>query len=407
MPGPKEKQSTRSKSVNWKLTAIVCLSIVLLAFAIRWLILSTEPIAQRTTASKRTPMLVETVSPDYGTFSPKIVVMGTVRAKNDVLLSPRVSGEIVEIAPRFEAGRFVQKGDILLKIDPIDYQNLVAQRRSALHQAEANLAMESGYQKVAQQDYELLGSNVSNSDNSLALREPQLKAARAEVEAAQAAVDQALLDLERTTIRAPFNAQVLSREVAVGSQISSSSTIARLVGADAYWVTATVPLDKLNYIKFSDSDKPSGSAATLRNRIAWPSDTKRSGIVDQYIGALDSTTRLARVNIEVADPLAMESGSDLPPLILDSLLEVIIEGKPIENVFRMDRSYLRQDATVWLKEDGELRITEVTVVFQDASHVYISEGLMQDADIVTTGLSSVVEGAALRTKDEPLPSDSE
>ena len=68
------------------------------------------------------------------------------------------------------------------------------------------------------------------------LREPQRLAAEARVQSARAAVEQARVDLGRTVIRAPFDAQVLSREVEIGSQVSPGDPLARLVGVDRYWV---------------------------------------------------------------------------------------------------------------------------------------------------------------------------
>jgi RND family efflux transporter MFP subunit len=392
-------RSPSSKPLGWKTTLAVCILLVVAAIGLTWLIKTTEPSAQRLEATRRTPMLVKTTKAEFGDFSPKIVVMGAVRAKNDIQLSPRISGEVTRLSPNFEPGRRVRQGEVLLEIDPMDYQNVVAQRRAELHQAKAAFDVERGYQRVAQQDYELLGDDIPEDERALALRQPQLAVAKAAVEAAQAALDQAQLDLDRAQVRAPFDAQVITREVAVGSQVSSSSAIARLVGTDAYWVTATVPLEKLHLIQFAGEDSE-GSTAEVRNLVAWRTGQYRLGTVDQLIGALDSTTRLARVNVEIENPLARGLEDNAPPLLLDSLLEVTILGKPIEGVYRLDRGHLRQNDTVWLKVDNELRINPVTVVFRDAKYAYISEGIEHASEIVTSSLSSIVEGAALRTESE-------
>ncbi|MGE9297221.1 MAG: efflux RND transporter periplasmic adaptor subunit, partial [Puniceicoccales bacterium] len=140
-----------------------------------------------------------------------IEVMGTVRAREEVILSPRVSGEVIERSSDFTGGGFLEKGQMIVRIDPSDYEIVIAQRISELHQAQAAMNIEMGRQNVAQLDFELLGDDIKLDNKSLILREPQLNAARADVEAAQAALDRARLDLDRTTIRAPFDAQVISR----------------------------------------------------------------------------------------------------------------------------------------------------------------------------------------------------
>ena len=119
------------------------------------------------------------------------------------------------------------------------------------------------------------------------------------------------------------------------------------------------------------------------------------------IGALEAQTRLARVLLTVADPLAHEPESaGLPPLMVGSFVEARIEGRPIENVIRMDRDYLRQNDTVWVNENGLLRIRKVEIAFRDQDYAYITAGLSENDLVVTTSLSTVVEGAGLRLEGE-------
>ena len=397
-----DSKTSPSTAWPWKRTLAICVGLIALAVAASVIIRSTEPEAERSAATKRTAMLVETTTVERGTFRPRIVVLGVVRAQEDILLSPRVAGEVIERSSSFEVGRFVEAGEWLLRLDPADYANVVAQRESALHQAEANLQLERGRQRVAELDFELVEGEVTADSRSLVLREPQLNAARAAVEAAEALLEQAHLDLGRTHVRAPFDAQVLSREVAVGSQVAAGAPLGRLVGMEAYWVTASVPVDKLRALEFADGGTGTGSRARLRHRAAWAPGEYREGRVEHLIGTLDEGTRLARINLSVPDPLARDPAhAGLPPLILGALVEVTIEGAPIEDVIRLDRAYLRENDTVWVNDGGALRLQPVTVRFRDAQSVYLSDGLAEGAEIVTSSLSSVVEGAALRTAATP------
>jgi multidrug efflux system membrane fusion protein len=84
-------------------------------------------------------------------------------------------------------------------------------RKSDLELAKSNLSIQMGRQDVARKDFELIGQELSAENKALVLREPQLESAKANVEAAQAAVNQAQLNLQRTTITAPFDAHVISR----------------------------------------------------------------------------------------------------------------------------------------------------------------------------------------------------
>lgn len=387
--------------MNWKTTLLVCIVILLLAVGIITAINLTEPVAERVTATRKTAMLVEVVTVDAGTFRPKIEAMGVVRPEQEIELSPRVSGEIVSVSESFTPGGFVKAGDVLLTIDPADYEANLLERESALHQAEADLQMELGRQDVAKKDYELLDRELSPGNRALVLREPQLKAARARLEAATAALRRAELDLERTQVRAPFDAHIISRAANVGSQVSPGEMLGHLVGVDAYWVEATVPVGSLRWIAFPENSSGPGASVEVRNRSAWPAGSMREGTIHRMIGALESQTRLARVLLTVKDPLAHEpENKDQQPLMIGSFVEARIEGKPLGNVVRVSRDYLRQNDTIWLMEDSVLRIRRPDILFRDAEHVYIRNGIDSDARVVTTNLATVVDGAPLRLEGE-------
>ena len=383
--------------MNWKTTIVICCVILLLAASVITVINLTEPKAQRTSASKRTAMLVEVTHGELGTFQPEILVMGAVRPDKEIVLSPRVGGEIVSISQSFTPGGFVDEGEVLLQIDPADYEVVLLQRKSELLQASADLELELGRQDLAQKDYKELEGTISSEYKSLVLRTPQLNTARSRVEAAEAAVRRAELDLERTRIRAPFAAHIINREANVGSQVSPGESLGKLVGIKHYWVEAAVPVSSLRWIDFSEERESSGAGVHIRNRAAWPEGTFREGSVHRLIGELEDQTRLARVLITVADPLSHEPESaELPPLMIGSFVEARIAGIPIQDVIRIDREYVRQDDTIWIDENGVLRIRELEIVFQDDEFAYVRSGLSTADQVIMTNLATVFDGAALR-----------
>jgi hypothetical protein len=83
-----------------------------------------------------------------------------------------------------------------------------------------------------------------------------------------------------------------------------------------------------------------------------------------------------------------------------SFVEARIVGKPIEDVIRMDRDYLRQNDTAWVDEDGVLRIRPLEIAFLDQDYAYITAGLGENDRVVTTNLSTVVDGASLRLEGD-------
>ena len=202
-----------------------------------------------------------------------------------------------------------------------------------------------------------------------------------------------LLDLERSCVIAPFDAQILNRSVNIGSQVAPGDELGQLVGVKEYWVMAAVPVRSLRWVQFPDSENR-GSTVTLRDPDVWGPETERKARVTRLIGTLDQQTRLARVLITVPDPLGQES--DAPPLILDTLIEARIEGQPIEDVVRLSREYVHERDTVWVMKDGELEIRETDIVFRDAENAYIQSGLASGEEVVITTLATVADGVGLR-----------
>ena len=388
--------------MNKKKTFIISGLILLAAAVLVVVVFLTEPTAQRESATRETAMLVDVIPVERGSYRPVIRTTGTVEPVREIILSPRVSGEIVLRADVFNPGRSVNEGSFLLKIDDADYQNTFSLRKSDLEEARANLALEQGRQDVARRDFEQSEVTLSEERKALVLREPQLKTAEAAVMAAESALDQASLDLQRTSVIAPFDALILQRNVDVGSLVSPGQVMGRLVGTENYWVVAAVPQSRLRWLAFSEEDGlASGAEVKIFNRSAWGTDVFRIGTLEKMVGELEESTRLVKVMISVPDPLGIkESQEYLPELLLGSFVEIEIEGREIDDVVRLSRDYLRNQNTVWVMEDEKLKIRKVDVELTDAVNAYIKSGLEDGDRVVTTNLATVVEDAPLRVKED-------
>lgn len=392
-----------NKKILW-----ICLAILIAGIAITTLIFSTEPEAKTEGASIETAMLVDVITVKVGSYEPTISATGTVQPVEDITLSPLVSGQIINRDPAFTPGGFVKKNQPLLQIDPSDYRNTLELRKSELLQSKTTLDTEMGRQQIAEQDLMLITNDSLFKDNPLSaderqliLRQPQLNAVKATIVGAKASVDQAQLNLERTTIRAPFDAHILSQNVTAGSQVGPGDDLGRLVGTEYYWVTATLPVSKLQWLHFPENDKDRGSEVLIKNSTAWPEEQYREGYLDKEIGALDGQTRLARVLVKVADPLSKKTDLEgKPKLMIGTFVEVDIHANKLDNVVRLSRDYIRSNETVWVMKEGKLEIREVDIVLTDNDYAYIHKGLEEGEQIVITDLSTVSNGIGLRTRSE-------
>lgn len=395
-PSAVRDESGRRRAV---ITLAACLGLAGVGALLIVLIFNTEPTAQREGAVRQSASLVDVTRPEAGSFRPTIEAMGTVRPAREITLAARVEGQIVDMADAFVPGGFIEAGQRLLKIDEADYRVALQQAEGALEQAIAELEIERGERAAAEAEYRQFDRELPPERRALVLREPQGRAARARVEAARADLRAAELDLERTRVEAPFDAHVVSRAVNLGSQVSPGASLGRLVGVDRYWIEATVPVSRLPWIDVPEGDEP-GARVRVRNRNAWPEGVHREGEVLRVIGELEGETRLARILVEVDDPLARDVSGDKPRLMLGEYVTSQIQGRELSDVVRIEREYVRENDTVWLMVDGRLVIRSVSIVFQDGAYAYIDAGLSGDDRVVTTRLATVKEGLRLRVEDE-------
>jgi RND family efflux transporter MFP subunit len=387
---------------NVLVNSFVCVAILGVSAAAIAVINRTEPSAKQINGTRKSAALVEAVTVERGTYSPRLVVLGTVQPARDITLSPRIRGQVLKLSTKFVPGGMIEQGDLLLQIDPADFENALSIRKSELQQKEASLEIEQGRQSLAEKELELLGESIDETNRALVLREPQLASIKSEVAAAKAAVRRAELDLERTSIYAPFDAQILRASVNVGSQVAPGDELGQLVGIEEYWVMATVPVRSLRWVKFPEPGEL-GSAVILKNTDAWGPQVERQGHVARMIGKLDTQTRLARVLVTVTDPLGRKS--DVPPLILDTLIQAQVIGREIDDVVRLSRDHVRNGDTAWVMKDDKLEIRAIDVVFRDADYAYVQDGLEDGDVVVTSTLATVANGVGLRRIDDSADAD--
>ena len=360
-----------------------------------WLLLQTRPQAARKPAP-RLARLVETTIAARGAHTVVIEALGTVVPSRRVDVKPLVAGAVVETSPELVPGGRFRAGELLVVVDPRDYELAVRQREAELAEAEAQMALEMGNQEVARRESEILGELVSEGRLDLVLRKPQLDTARARVAVARAALDAAKLDLARTRVEAPFDSIVEAREVVVGSRIDENTTVATLVGADEYWIEVTVPARDLRWLDFAAGTDREGARARIVDESAWARGAERWGRAVRRLVDLESEGRLARLLVSVTDPLALDE-PDRPALLLGSVVRVDLYGTEIEGVV-LDRALLRDGDDVWvMTADDTLAIRPVQVEYRGRETVVVRDGLTGGERLVASELSTPVEGMPLRS----------
>ncbi len=352
-------------------------------------------------AKTRNAVLVDVRAIELGSHTTTVSIMGTVKPQREVALKPRVSGEIIKVGENLIPGGRFNKGEELLAIDPSDYKLVVRQLASEVARVESDMQVELGRQRVAQKEYELLGESVSEVEKTLMLREPQLENNRALLEGTRARLELAQLDLKRTSVRAPFNAVVMSREVNLGTRVSPSTTLATLVGSDSYWVEAPIPASQLQWISIGQEDKNSGSPVHIYDSVAWGPNRSRSGQLVGLTAMVEENGRMAKLLAEIPDPLSLQpTSSEQPKLLLGSYVRVEIAGKLLPKAAAIERDLIHNGDQLWIMdEEGRLDIRTVEIAFRGQDQVLVTGGVSHGEKLITTNLPSPVQGMTLRLKE--------
>ena len=306
----------------------------------------------------------------------KVKTQGETRPRTEIDLVPEVGGKIVYVSPNFIEGGIIKKGETLLRIEDADFKVAVIRAEANVAQAEQVLVREEAEGAIAKKDYEELGRGEASP---LALRLPQQAQARASLQAAQAEVESAKLQLTRTSVRAPFTGRVRTKDSDLGQFVTPGRTLGRIFSTDV--VEVRLPLTDNDLSKM---ELPFGYVA--KNRALAP-DVKLSATIagklrnwDAKIMRTDSTydtqTRALFAIAEVFDPYGKGISDDGIPLPPGLFVDAAVNGKKFEDVIILPRDGLRPENEVYVVDDkGKAEIRSTTVLDTNAQDAYLINGV--------------------------------
>jgi len=330
-----------------------------------------------------------------------VQAQGTVSPVRQTSIISEVKGRIVEVSDSFNVGSFARKGDVLLRIDPRDYQTSLLRAQAAVASAQSNLAQEEGRAQVARQEWNKLpkGSQRSQQAKELYLRVPQLELAKAQVLAAMADLNTARDNLERTIITAPYDALIRDKHSDLGEYVAPGSTLADIFSVDYAEVRLAIPQSKLSYLDLPGVGGYSGSESSvdLYTDVSgdinhWPAQLHRTE------GVFDERSRVLFTVVRIEDPYALkESTTHTLPLRIGTFVNANISGREIEDLITLPRHILRPGNLVWVVDkDMKLRNRKVTVLRTGGDNIYVSGGLDEGDLVSLTSLDATFSGATVK-----------
>lgn len=335
-----------------------------------WVVLTAKSEPQAGAPPERPAPMVEVITAAPADHQLRVRTQGTVRAKTQVELAAQVAGRVVKVSENFADGGFFQAGDILLTIEPDDYEFALARTEAALAQAEQRLAEERGRSRQAEREWRELGSAEAND---LFLRKPQLRAAELAVTAAEADVAASKLALDRTIIRAPFDGRVLQKRADVGQFVGNGTPLAQVYAIEALELRLPVSDAQLALLPESlltSSGGLVGASAAITVNIGdkvW----NFSAPIVRAEAEIDRRSRVANLIAEFSGSPEIKEGR--PELTPGVFARAEIMGRPVPGVIELSNSALSPDGHILVvNEQSVLERRDVAVVNREKDRVWIS-----------------------------------
>ncbi len=391
--------------MNKKTSTVVAVVVVLVTAAVVAVLSKTKPQPPKKPTNNNLP-LVEVVLPTMETVQFKVESHGVVQPRTETTLVSEVSGVVQQVSDKFVAGGFFKAGEVLLKLDPTDYQVAVEQAKARLASTEAQYAQEKARAEQAQKEWDLSGRS-RNKAPSLALREPFLLEAKANVESAKADLKKAEQKLARTVIRAPYDGMAKSRNSDVGQFVSMGAQLGVIFAIDYAEVRLPLTDQELAFIELPNwgvsTDSNHTADVTLTAEYAGKKREWQAKLI-RMEGVVDQSSRVHYVVARITDPYSVFDAQHQAPLKMGTFVTAQIAGIEEHNVIKLPRDVFRDlDKVLVANVDNELHIRDLEVIRAEADYVYVRHGLETGDKVVLTSIESPVQGMKVRIEGEPDP----
>ncbi|WP_447073743.1 multidrug efflux RND transporter periplasmic adaptor subunit VmeY [Vibrio alginolyticus] len=323
-------------------------------------------------------------------YHPSKSYIGRIEAVEDTNITAQISGYLK--ARHFEEGQMVEKGQLLYSIEPSSFEAQVASAKAALAQAKAAL-------KKAELDH-TRGKNLlprgSISQSEFDALTAALLGARAELEAANAQLKLAEVNLSYTQIRAPFSGRISDTKVSTGDLVSpSSGVLTTLVSLDPVHTSFSVS-ERERLAMGMDQVKGDGSAES--NRVEVQLELENG----QFFGHLGKLDFLGNRIDTKTGTIAMRALVPNPDqkLLPGQHIKVNLRDKNTKDVIVIPRravqTDLEGDFVMVMAEGNVAERRNVELGPQVEQGIIIREGLDQEDTVITQGLQRVRNGVEVR-----------
>ncbi|MEM7101436.1 MAG: efflux RND transporter periplasmic adaptor subunit [Pseudomonadota bacterium] len=317
----------------------------------------------------------------------KVHSQGTVKPSTESQLIPEVSGRVTWMSPNLVAGGYFKQGEVLARVEQLDYTNSRDRARATLVRAEAeHQHAEFEYRRQRSLAERKLTSR-SQLENSLRA----MRVAEAALQDAKVNFEQAAQNLERTDIKAPFTGLVRTESVDIGQFISRGNPIATLYASDLVEVRLPIADRQLAFLNLpptlrGELPEEMQPNVTLRTEYAGQ-NLQWEGKIVRTEAEIDISSRMVQLVARVPN------NPDNAPLSVGLFVEAEIEGLSAEDIVVLPRSALRNNSQVLIVDaDDKLRYRDIDTLRLYQDNVLIQGGLEAGERVCISPLQTALDG---------------
>lgn len=381
--------------------------ILLLAFVVVFALIANKPKPPKKSVGDTSP-LVEVIIPETQSVNFEVKAHGIVNPRTETTLVSEVSGVVQQVSDKFVAGGFFKQGEVLLQIDPTEYEVGVEQAKARLVSQKAKYLQEQAKAEQARKEWDLTGRSRDKAP-ILALREPFLLEAKANMQSAQADLKKAEQKLTRTIIRAPYDGMVKVKQADVGQFVATGTQLGTTFAIDYAEVRLPLTDQDLAYI-----DVPTWGSNTAKSNFpevelvaTYAGQEQRwYGKLVRMEGVVNEASRVHYAVARVVDPYAVLSSDNMEkPLKIGTFVTAKISGKQESDLVKLPRDAFKDLTRVLVSnKENELHYRDLVIARAESNFVYVRSGFESGDRVVMTSIQSPVQGMKLRVSgDEELP----
>lgn len=309
--------------------------------------------AKQLIASKKPPQSkpVPTVIPEVETHTlspadhyPPVLSYGNVQSYFETSLTAEVSGSITFVAPTFRVGEFVTKDTVLVKLDSTNYQSTLAKVEADLAEAKKTLAEEVIRAQQAAEDWTASGRKLESASDFV-LRKPQLVAAQANIKSLESSIGKARTDIDRTILRAPFDAVISLRNASLGNYASAQSNLGTLVATERAEI-------RLPFTAEQRARLPQPLESPIRITLTSPTQLSSSWHAQLVRSepVIDPQNQVSYLIAEIESPYTNQTAA----LPVGTFVKASIPALAIKNSLKVSEASLVNDQFLWLVDSQNI-----------------------------------------------------